>query len=168
MLVFSLCGVRQNLNVFSLYRNPDLDDRISDCLPASMAAVQAEDIRAFFLFLGYLNAIIRSGWVLLPRTVMELQPSISQLSPVAISWVSAQPMHDGGTLDLLMTDVPTRVRVAVVPPTGNSDHSSLLAIISMAQAVPTLHVSRKVILNHQITNCNNVFAAIRDLPWRNI
>ena len=28
MLVFRVCGVRQNPNVYSLYRNPDLDDRI--------------------------------------------------------------------------------------------------------------------------------------------
>ena len=32
MLVFRVCGVRQNLYVYSLYRNPDLDDRIFDCL----------------------------------------------------------------------------------------------------------------------------------------
>ena len=50
MLVFRVCGVRQNLYVYSLYRNPDLDDRIFDCLLASMAAVQAEDVRASFLF----------------------------------------------------------------------------------------------------------------------
>ena len=31
MLVFRVCGVRQNLYVYSLYRNPDLDDRIFDC-----------------------------------------------------------------------------------------------------------------------------------------
>ena len=31
MLVFRVCGVRQNLSVYSLYRNPDLDDRIFDC-----------------------------------------------------------------------------------------------------------------------------------------
>ena len=36
-----------------------------------------------------------------------------------------------------MTDVPDFVRVAVVAPIGNSDHSSLSAVISMAQAVPT-------------------------------
>ena len=47
MRVFIVCGgVRQNLYVYSLYRNPDLDDRIFDCLLASMAAVQAEDVRA--------------------------------------------------------------------------------------------------------------------------
>ena len=42
MPFFRVCGVRQNLYVFTLYRNPDLDDRIFDCLLASMAAVQAE------------------------------------------------------------------------------------------------------------------------------
>ena len=47
--------MRQNLYVFSLYRNPDLDDRIFDCLLASMAAVQTEDICASFLFVGDLN-----------------------------------------------------------------------------------------------------------------
>ena len=55
MLAFRVCGVRQNLNVFSLYRNTDLDDRIFDCLLASMAAVQAEDVLASYLFLGDLN-----------------------------------------------------------------------------------------------------------------
>ena len=38
-------------------------------------------------------AIIRSGWVLRPRTAMELRPLTSQQSLVAISWLSAQPMH---------------------------------------------------------------------------
>ena len=32
MLVFRVCGARQNFYVFSLYRNTDLDDRIYDCL----------------------------------------------------------------------------------------------------------------------------------------
>ena len=48
-------GVRQNLYVFSLYSNSDLDDRMFDCLLTSIAAVQAEDVRASFLFVGDLN-----------------------------------------------------------------------------------------------------------------
>ena len=54
-LVFTLCGVRQNLYVFSLYRNLNLDDHIFDCLLTSMAALQAEEMRASFLFVGDLN-----------------------------------------------------------------------------------------------------------------
>ena len=46
------------------------------------------------------------------------------------------PTHArGGTLDLLMTDVPDLVRVSVVAPIGTSDQSSMSAVISMAQAV---------------------------------
>ena len=52
MLVFRVCCVRQNLYVYSHYRNPDLDDRIFDCLLASMAAMQAEDVCASLLFFG--------------------------------------------------------------------------------------------------------------------
>ena len=78
------------------------------------------------------------------------------------------PTHArGGALDLLMTDVRDLVWVAVVAPIGNSDYSSLSAVISMAQAVPNLCVSRKVFLKHQV-NWNNVCGAIQELPWRNI
>ena len=41
--------------MFSLYRNPDLDDRIYDCLLTAMAAGLAADARALFLFVGDLN-----------------------------------------------------------------------------------------------------------------
>ena len=73
----------------------------------------------------------------------------------------------GGTLDLLMTDVPHLVRVDVVAPIGNSDNSSLSAVISMTQAVPNLCVSRKVLLKHQV-NWNTVCGVLHYLPWRNI
>ena len=66
-----------------------------------------------------------------------------------------------------MTDVPDLVRVAVVAPIGNSDHSSLSAVISMAQVVPNMCVSRKVFMKHQV-NWNTLCGARRDLPWRNI
>ena len=55
MIVDIVCGARQNLYVRSLYRNPDLDDKIFDCLLASMSAVQGEDILASFQFVGDLN-----------------------------------------------------------------------------------------------------------------
>ena len=68
ILFFVVCVVRQNLCMFCLYHNPHLDHRIFDCLPASMAAVQAEDVRASFLFVGDLNGHHeRIGWVLRPN-----------------------------------------------------------------------------------------------------
>ena len=71
--------------MFSLYRNPGLD--------TSMAAVKAEDVRASFLFVGDLNGI-SSGVVGLPTTNRHgVQSVTSQLCLVAISWLSARPMH---------------------------------------------------------------------------
>ena len=58
-----------------------------------MAAVWAEDVRASFLFVGDLNGHHREWLVLPPRTDMDFQPLTSQQSLVAISWLSAQPMH---------------------------------------------------------------------------
>ena len=66
-----------------------------------------------------------------------------------------------------MNDAPDLVRVAIIESIGNSDHSSLSAVISMAQAVPNLCVNRKVFLKHQV-NWNTVCGALQDLPWRNI
>ena len=55
MVVFMVRDVRQNLYVFSVYRNPDLDDGIFDCLLTSEAAVQAGDVSASFLYVGDLT-----------------------------------------------------------------------------------------------------------------
>ena len=63
-----------------------------------------------------------------------------------------------------MTDVPDLIQVAVVAPIGNTDYSSLSAVISTAQAVLKLCVSRKVFLKHQV-NWNTVCGAMWDLPW---
>ena len=99
------------------------------------------------------------GWVLRPRTVMEFEAfdfsTVSGCDQLVVGPTNAR----GETLDLLMTDVPDLVRVAVVAPVGNSDHFSLSAVISMAQAVPNLCVSRKIFLKHQV-NWNTVCGAI--------
>ena len=156
--------MRQKI-VYNLYRNPDLDDLIFDCLLASMAAVQAEDVR--FLFVDDLNGH-HQEWLGSTTTNRHGVAAFDFATVSGCNQFVVGPTHTGGgTLDLLMTDVPDLVRVAVVAPIGNSDHSSLSTVISMAQAVPNLFVSRKVFLKHQV-NCNTVCGAIRELPWRNI
>ena len=167
MLVFRVCGVRQNVYVFSLYCNPDLDDLTFHCLLTSMAAVEAEDVRASFLFVGDMNGH-HQEWLGSATTnchgVAAFDfATVSGCDQLVVGSTRAR----GGTLDLLKTDVPDIVRVSVVAPIGNSDHSSLSAVISMAQAVPNLCVSKKVFLKHQV-NWNTVCGAMQDLPWRNI
>ena len=111
-------------------------------------------------------AFIRNGWVLLPQTVMVLQPLLLPVS--GFDQLVIGPTHArGGTLDLLMTDVPDLVQVAVVAPLGISDHSSLSIAILMAQAIPNLCVSKKVLLKHRV-NWSTVCDAIGVLPWRSI
>ena len=87
--------MRQNLYVFDRYRNPDLDDRIFDCLLTSMAAVHGEDVRASVLFVGDLNGH-HQEWLGSATTNSHgcrTQPLTSQLCLVVISWLYARPMH---------------------------------------------------------------------------
>ena len=57
--------------------------------------------------------------------------------------------------------------MAVVAPLGSSDHSSFSIAISMAQAVPNLCVSRRVLLKHRV-NWTAFYDTIGVLPWRSI
>ena len=129
--------MRQNLYVYSLYRNPDQDDPIFDCLLASMAAVHAEDARASFLFVGDLNGH-HQEWLGSTTTNRHGVAAFNFGTVFGCDQLVVGPTHAlDGTLDLLINDVPDLAWVAVVAPTGNTDHSSLSAVISMAQAVPT-------------------------------
>ena len=101
-----------------------------------MAAVQDEDIRASFLFVGDLNSHHQER---LGSTTSNCH-GVAAFDVATVSGCDqlvVGPTHARrGTLDPLMTDVPDLVRVALVPPIGDSDHSSLSAVISMAHAVP--------------------------------
>ena len=126
MLFFRACDVRQTLYVFSLYRNPYLDDTIFDCLLASMAAVQTKDILSSFLFVGDLNGD-HQDWL---GSTTTNRHGVTAFDFATVSGchqlVGCRPNPcTGGTLDLLMTDVPDLVRAAVVAQIGNSDHSSI-------------------------------------------
>ena len=66
-----------------------------------------------------------------------------------------------------MTDVRDLLWVSVVAPLGRSDHSSLSVAISMAEVIPNLGVSRRVLLKHRV-NLSAVCDAIGVLPWRSI
>ena len=54
--IIKVCGKHNNFYWFSLYRNPDADDGIYDCLLVSMAAIQENDRKASFVFIGDFNA----------------------------------------------------------------------------------------------------------------
>ena len=82
MLVFRVCGVRQNMYVFSLSHSPDLDDLIFDWLLTSMAAVQAEDVRTSLLFVGDLNGH-HQEW--LTSGVVDVLGLVGNLSDLSVA-----------------------------------------------------------------------------------
>ena len=150
--------------MFSLYRNPDLDDRIYDCLLTAITAVQAAGVRASFPFWGDLNGH-HQEWL---GSTATNRHGVATLDFATVSGcdqlVIDQTHARGGNLNFLMTDVPDLVRVAVVAPLGRSDHLSLSIKISMEQAIPNLCVSRRVLLKHRV-NWSAVRDAIGVLPW---
>ena len=125
MLVFRVCGARQNLHVVNFYHNPDLDDRIFDWFLTSMAAVQVENVCASFLFVGDLNDH-HQEWLGSTTTNRHYVVAYDFATVSGCDQLVVGPTHArGGTLDLLMTDIPDLVRVSVVAALDNSDHSIL-------------------------------------------
>ena len=125
IVFWGVCCVIQNLYAFSLYSNPDLDDPIFYCLLTSMPAVQAEDVRASFLFADVLNGS-QQEWF---GSTIANRHGVTTIDFATVSgcdqFVVGPTLARGGTFDLLMTDILDLVRVAVVAPIGNADHSSL-------------------------------------------
>ena len=54
--IIKVCGKHNNSYLFSVYWNPDADDEIFDCLLVSMTAIQENDRKASFVFIGDSNA----------------------------------------------------------------------------------------------------------------
>ena len=113
MLVLRVCGAIQNFYVFSLYRNHDLDDQIYDCLLTAIPAMQAADARASFLFVGDLNGH-HQEWLDSTTTNRHGVAALDFATASGCDQLMIGQNHArGGTLDLLMTDVPDIVRVAL-------------------------------------------------------
>ena len=99
--------------MFSLYRSPDLDDRIFDCLLASMAAVQTKDVRASFLFVGDLNDH-HQEWLGSATTNRHGVAAFDFANISGGDQLVVGPTHACGETLNLMTNVPNLVRIAVV------------------------------------------------------
>ena len=85
MLLFRVCGNRQNFDVLCL------DDRIINWLLTSMAAVQANDVRAAILFVNDLNCH-HHEW-LGSKTPNRHGVAAFDLCPIVIKWLLAQPIN---------------------------------------------------------------------------
>ena len=112
MMVFRVCTMRQNIIVLSLYHN-----QIFDCL--LMVTVQAEDVHSYFLFVGGMNGHPQE-W-LGSKTINHHGVAAFVFTTVSgCDQLVVSPTHAcGGTLELLMTDVPDKVWVTLVAPISN-------------------------------------------------
>ena len=104
--LIGVCGERRNVYVFCLYSNSDINYREFECLLTLMAAVKADDDRASFLFLGDLNGH-HHEWA---GSTTSNRHGVAAFDFATVSgcgqFVVGPRYERGGTLGLLITDVP--------------------------------------------------------------
>ena len=150
ILVFKVCGNYNNFYLFSIYRNPDANDSIFDCLLVSMATIQENDRKASIVFVGDFNAHHREWQNSVSPTNCHGLRAIDFSTESGCEQIIRKPTHrSGNTLDLLFTDVPVTVTSNVGSPIGTLDHCFASAYIKIEHAVPVISSSRKIYLKSQ-------------------
>ncbi len=140
-----ICSRFNNYYIFSVYRNPDLDDSIYDCLLGSMASIQESDSKASFVVLGDVNAHHQEWLNSIFPTNQHGRGALDISNLSGCEQIVQSPTHaPGNCLDLLFTDAPSAVTVQVVSPLGSTDHSGLSFNIQTSFSVPDEPVSRSV------------------------
>ena len=165
VLVLKVCGKHSNFYLFSVYRNPDSNDDIFDCLLSSMAAVQENDRKAAFLFIGDFNAHHREWLNSVSPTDCHGRRAIDFSTESGCDQLIQRPTHrSGNILDLIFTDVPGVVSGNVGVPIGTSDHTFVSATVKTEQVIPEVVTSRKIYLKSQ-GNWRGVENDLSNLNW---
>ena len=164
--IIKICGKLANFYIFCLYRNPDLDDSIYDCLLVSMAAIQSCDKKASFIFVGDLNAHHVDWLNSVSPTNSHGQAAWDFASASGCTQLVSQPTHTSGNrLDLVLTDAPGVVDVSVFPPIGSSDHSAISISVCIEQPILDEQINRKVYLKNSV-NWDDVNFRVLNIPWK--
>ena len=104
-----------------MYRNPDLDVQIFDCLLNSMAVIQENDRKAAFLFVGDFNAHHREWLNSVSPTDCHGRRALDFSTESGCDQLIHRSTHiSGNILDLIFTDVPGVVSSNVGAPVGTS------------------------------------------------
>lgn len=168
MFCVRVCGKYNNFYNFAIYRSPNTDDSIYDCLLEKMAIIQERDVKASFVFIGDFNAHHRE-WLGSSSVTDRHGLAAFQFSNVSgTSQLVDLPTHVAGNpLDLVFTDVPGVVSVSVGAPVGTSDHNSLSCNLTTSQHVPNVSASKKVYLKSR-ANWDAVCSDLSNATWSNI
>ena len=144
--IIKVCGKHNNFYLLSVYRNPDADDGIFDCLLVSMAAIQENDRKAYFVFIGDFNVHHKEWLNSISQTDCHGLRALDFSSKSGCDQIIHNPTHRcGNCLDLIFTDTPGVVAGNVGSPIGTSNHCYVSAI-KTEHAVPDISFSRKIYL----------------------
>ena len=105
--IIKVCGKHNNFYLFSVYQNPDADDGIFYCLLVSMAAIQENDRKASFAFIGDFNAHHKEFLNSISQTDCHSLRALDFSSESGCDQIIHNPTHRSGScLDLIFTDTP--------------------------------------------------------------
>ena len=166
--VLKVCGKTNNFYLFSIYRTHDANDAIFDCLLMSMAAIQENDRKAAFIFMGDFNAHHREWLNSVSPTDCHGVRALDFASETGCDQLVEGATHrSGNCLDLLYTDTPGVVACNVGGPIGTSDHSFISAVIKTEQTVPDISFSRKVYMKAR-GDWDGILNELSMLDWPHI
>ena len=139
--------------MFSVYQNLHADDGIFDCVVVSMAAIQENDRKASFVFIGDFNAHHKEWLNSISQNDCHGLKALDFSAESGCDQIIHNPTHRLGSpncLDLIFADTPGVVAGNVGSPIGNSDHCYVSAIIKTEHSMPDISFSRKIYLSHKL------------------
>ena len=146
-MVIKIISRFNNFYISSLYRNPNSDIFIYDCLLSKMAHIQSTDRKSSFIFVGDLNAHHREWLCSVSPTNNHGHAAYDFTSLSGCGKLVAGTTHKSGNrLDLVLTNVPRIIEVNVFPPVVSSDHCLLCCRVSTFTQIPNVSVNRHVFL----------------------
>ena len=149
-MVAKIPGQRLNCYLFVVYRSPNTDDRVFDCLCEAMGSIQSVDPKSVFCFVGDFNCH-HSEWLGSRITDAHGVAAFDFATVADCSQLVNGPTHRaGGALDLVLTNVPDLCNVHVHGNVGRSDHASLGVALNLSPAVAGFDVARRVPLNSRV------------------
>ncbi len=108
-------------------------------------------MQAAFVFLRDCNAHHREWLDSVSPTVSNGRAALDIANVSVCSQLVPGPTHlAGNRLDLVLTDVPDKVKVTTMSPLGTSDHSAISIQLDLRQNIPAYTVTKKVFLKGRV------------------
>ena len=145
--MFRICIRINNFYVKAIYRNPEHDGSLYDCLLDSMALVQSVDDKA--VFVGDTNAH-QSGWLeSVSHTDRHGRGALDFCTLSGCTQFVRGPTHIAcNRLDLVIVDA------VVGTPLGTSDHCFVSCVLRVEQSVPEYNIrSTSLKASFQLGQC---------------